>query len=93
MTPDELLIAVIVAKARENADSQHLRQCPELMVTQADGSDGSYGCDTGCDYARLEARLSCPHGETEWYFYGEFGDLASLIEDMQATWRARAGVA
>lgn len=64
--------------------NQHLRACPQAVATDVDGGDGAYGCDTGCDYVRLEAVISCPHGERDEYEYGDFGELAWIIEDLEA---------
>lgn len=60
---------------------KHLAACPDTTVTHIQGEDGYYGCETGCEYARLEARISCPH-HSEDYTYGEFGDLADLINEI-----------
>lgn len=57
----------------------HLSECPDVTVTTYEAQDGAYGCNTGCSYLRLEATLSCPHGETTEYEYGEFGDMADII--------------
>lgn len=62
---------------------RHLKQCPEATVSHAEGNDGMYGCDTGCEYARLEATISCPHGFVDEEFeYGAFGELADLLADL-----------
>lgn len=45
--------------------------------------DGSYVCDTGCDYVRFEAVIECPHGFSELVEWGEFGDLAGILEDLK----------
>jgi hypothetical protein len=60
----------------------HLAGCPDLTAVDVDAQGGSYGCDTGCDYARFEAVLTCPHGEREEYMYGTFGELSYMVEDM-----------
>jgi hypothetical protein len=63
---------------------EHLTDCPDLVVAELDANDGTYGCQTGCDYVRFEAVLTCPHGErTEWE-WGDFGELAYIIEDLEA---------
>lgn len=80
---DERLERVVLAMARQDeAVDPHLRDCPDLRAGQADGGDGDYGCDTGCEYVRLTATLTCPHGRTGDYEYGSFGELADLIADM-----------
>jgi hypothetical protein len=62
----------------------HIAQCPEAVVTDPDARNGSYGCDTGCEYARFTATLTCPHGEPANYDFGEFGELAYILEDLAA---------
>lgn len=59
----------------------HLATCPDASAN-ASGRDGVYGCETGCEYVRFTATISCPHGETEKYTFGEFGELASIIEGL-----------
>lgn len=60
----------------------HLATCEQTAVRFVEGNDGMYGCDTGCDYARLEATLTCPHGESQEFEYGQFGELADLLDDI-----------
>lgn len=63
----------------------HLRGCPDATVADSTGEDGSYGCDTGCSYVRLTCEVSCPHHPGPFKAtYGEFGELADLIYDMEA---------
>lgn len=62
----------------------HLRDCSDAVATDVEGGDGTYGCDTGCEYVRLEATISCPHGERDEYDYGDFGELAWILEDLEA---------
>jgi len=62
---------------------RHLVACPDLTVTEQEASNGLYGCDTGCEYARLEATMRCLHGFSDDYVYGEFGDLAGIIADLE----------
>ncbi|MCA1223439.1 hypothetical protein [Streptomyces sp. 8L] len=64
--------------------ARHLVDCPDLHVSEQDASDGLYGCETGCEYARLEATLGCSHGLSEEYEYGEFGEMADMIRDICA---------
>lgn len=63
-------------------DIDHLRVC-HLLDVEFEGTNGSYNCDTGCEYARLEATIRCPHtsGSVD-VEYGEFGELADLMEDI-----------
>jgi hypothetical protein len=84
---DAKVAALVKWKAREDAESLHLRECPDLTVEHPDAYNGTYGCDTGCEYARLEADLSCPHGERETFEYGEFGDIADLLREMSKATR------
>lgn len=62
--------------------SSHLSECPDVSISWYEAEDGEYGCDTGCPYLRLEATLSCPHGETTEYEYGEFGEMADIIAEL-----------
>ena len=66
-------------------NDEHLRTCGDVSVEHAEAWDGLYGCDTGCEYARLEAHISCPHGHAVDYEYGTFGEVADLVEDYQRT--------
>lgn len=81
--PDELAERLILRHARADAESRHLRECDGLTVVEPEAYDSFYGCETGCEYARLEARLTCPHGESEDFEYGEFGDITDMIEEMR----------
>lgn len=69
-------------RARVSEASEHLVDCPDLHVEEQDATDGVYGCDTGCEYARLEATLGCSHGMTEDYEYGDFGELADMLREI-----------
>ena len=80
---DKKVLALVTRYARQDADNLHLRECPQLSVAYPRAWDGEYGCDTGCEYARLEAILTCPHGETENFEYGTFGEIAWLLEDLE----------
>lgn len=77
-------VAAYVLKAfRSEYNTHHLATCPDVKVEHPEMNNGMYGCDTGCDYARLEADLSCPHGERYYdYEYGTFGQIDSLIEEL-----------
>lgn len=48
-----------------------------------DAYNGSYGCDTGCDYARFEAVITCPHGEREQFEWGDFGEIGRILEEFE----------
>ncbi len=65
----------------DGMSNAHLRTCPDLAVTY-EGRDGVWGCDTGCEYWRFEATMTCPHGEREEYEYGDFGTLADILDDL-----------
>lgn len=86
LTADERVAAFVVRdfveKGRVGESEAHLRACPDVSVAHVEGSDGEYGCDTGCEYARLEASLSCPHGFSVDHEYGAFGDLADILEEI-----------
>jgi hypothetical protein len=90
---DDLVREMVLARLRSNGGSggifdrdeiaQHMTACPDVTVKDFVASDGTYGCETGCEYARLEAVLSCPHHENVEYEYGEWGELADMIEEME----------
>lgn len=62
--------------------SEHLRSCAEITLADVEASNGSYGCDTGCEYARFEATITCAHGESYEFEWGDFGMIDDFIEDM-----------
>lgn len=87
---DELVARYILRKYRElnstvysGEPTTYLAGCGEAVVTDPDASNGTYGCDTGCDYYTLTATISCPHGETRDYEYGDFGEISYLIEELE----------
>lgn len=85
---DELVRGFVLREFREECWGKltreaHLATCPETQVLDCDARDGSYGCDTGCDYYRLEAQIGCPHGESVEYDYGSFGEISSLIWQLE----------
>jgi hypothetical protein len=61
---------------------KHLAECADAKAAHVDGSNGTYGCDTGCSYARLEAEISCPHGFKADHMYGDFGEIADMLQDI-----------
>ncbi|MEU0624942.1 hypothetical protein ABZ329_29295 [Streptomyces rubiginosohelvolus] len=71
-------------RARVSESAAHLVSCPDLRVVDQEATNGSYGCDTGCDYARLEADLICSHGMREEYEYGDFGELADMLQEIRS---------
>lgn len=89
MNADELLRDYVLQQFRKEYYNEaqprqlHLLECQETVVREADGTDGVYGCDTGCEYLRLECIMGCPHGEDIAYEYGEFGDIAFLIQGLE----------
>ena len=58
-------------------------ECTLVKATLTEAEDGSYGCDTGCEFVRFTALITCDHGQEFCYEYGTFGDLAMLIEDLE----------
>ena len=61
----------------------HLRGCATLRVVSFEGSDGTYGCDTGCEYLRIEGRAACDHFEGVEFTVGEFGELEYWLKGLQ----------
>lgn len=59
--------------------AQHLAACDSVRVTDPDAENGTYGCDTGCDYTRFEAVIVCDHGQRYEFEYGEFGMLSDIL--------------
>ena len=67
----------------QRQQSDHLRQCGSLRVTSFEGSDGVYGCETGCDYWRVEGRVVCDHyPDGAEFSVGDFGELEYWLEDL-----------
>jgi hypothetical protein len=60
----------------------HLVECSDAAVTDLNGTNGTCGCETGCEYAVLTATISCPHGDMDDWKYGEFGDMASMLDEI-----------
>lgn len=80
---DELVGAWLTRKFRNEGQDEHLRGCPDLAIDW-DGGDGTYGCDTGCEYVRLEAALTCPHGHREEFEYGNWGYMSEILRELEA---------
>lgn len=78
---DKAVCAWVLDMHQDDGQNEHLKRCPTRRVAEAGARDGTYGCDTGCEYVRLEATITCDDGETEDFTYGDFGDLAWLLED------------
>lgn len=82
---DEKTAAMILRKFQAEFHGErhrHLKECADVSVTHSDMYNGTYGCETGCEYARLEATVACPHGHSYDYEYGTFGDLSDLIAEL-----------
>ncbi len=77
-----LVAAWIIRKYRTDGGNAHLRSCNSTTVA-VDGRDGTAGCDTGCDYVRLEATVTCPHGQHDTYEYGTYGDIAMIVDELE----------
>lgn len=77
-----LVAAWIVRKYRADGSNEHLRGC-EATTVAVEGGDGSYGCDTGCDYVRLEAVVTCPHDQRDEFEYGAFAEMSYILEDLE----------
>lgn len=65
-----------------NATQGHLIFCPAIEVMESELADGTYGCDTGCEYATLSATITCPHELSDEYEYGRFGEIADILSDI-----------
>lgn len=59
--------------------AEHLAACDSIRVTDPDASNGTYGCETGCDYTRFTATIACGHGQQIEFEYGEFGRLGDIL--------------
>ncbi len=95
---DEKVHAFILRNFRADgiggdATSTHMRQCDSLRVVSHEMYDGEYGCDTGCECARLEAKLACGHGYTTDHEYGTFGEVSDILADIFGSDRALAAEA
>jgi hypothetical protein len=74
----------ILQTYRQDGTDEHLRACPDTTVNTTGGHDGFYECDTGCEYLRLVAVVSCPHhGTGDTYEYGKFGNLVDMIKAIE----------
>lgn len=82
---DELVRRYVQRSFRQECkySQPHLVECPDMIVVVDDAYDGEYGCDTGCEYVRFKATVSCPHQAPTEYEFGEFNDLADIVKDMQ----------
>ncbi len=60
----------------------HKSACPDASVQEVETTNGTYGCDTGCEYSTFKAQVTCPHEPPEDYTYGTFGDLPWILESI-----------
>jgi hypothetical protein len=79
---DDLVNRYVLRDYRYAHSYEHLATCPDTVVTDADLRNGTYGCETGCEYARLDAALTCPHGVTAEHRYGTFGDVGVILTEI-----------
>lgn len=63
--------------------AEHLAACDGARVTNPDASNGTYGCDTGCDYTRFTATIACGHDQQIEFGYGEFGRLGDILVGLE----------
>lgn len=68
---------------RLSRSGHHLIECPSAKLTILDAYDGSYECETGCDFYRVETEVRCEHGVADEYTYGDFGEFSFLEELLQ----------
>lgn len=86
---DELVARFSLRNFREEVDrhsppaEQHLATCADARAAHIEGENSTYGCDTGCEYVRLTAQISCPHGHRVEHEYGDFGEIGDLMEEIQ----------
>jgi hypothetical protein len=85
-TADQKVVRYVLIKFREQASGtteEHLAACPETTVSDLDAANVGYGCDTGCDYTEFNAVIECPHSQKVSYTYGDFGDLAGILTEIE----------
>lgn len=82
---DDLLRRWLWRRLYDHEDlNPHFLGCQEAEL-KFKAYDGEYGCDTGCEYLRLEATIECEACEVKQRVdYGEFGDIASLVRALEA---------
>ncbi len=78
-----LVTRFVLRTYREEGDNAHLKACTDISATDTEGRDGSYGCNTGCDYVTFEATITCPHGERGDFEWGDFGSMDTIIEELE----------
>jgi hypothetical protein len=79
----EALLTAWVLDRYRDAETGHLAECPDATVVERDVYDSIYGCDTGCEYLRVEARITCPHHQAVDWEDGDFAELADVIKDLE----------
>lgn len=81
---DELVKRWIWNRVYDHKDlNPHFKGCQEVEI-KFDLYDDQYGCDTGCEYVRLEATIECEACEIKQTVeYGEFGEMGSLIRSLE----------
>jgi hypothetical protein len=80
---NDLLLAFTLREFQSEHAGEHLGKCLTAYVSELDPCNGAYGCDTGCEYLRLEAVISCECGsQAQEFTYGEFGDIAGLVGNL-----------
>lgn len=82
MTNADRLVELYILDAWR-ADNPDHADCPSLRVVDPDASNGTYGCETGCDYTTFTATVGCEHRQPAEYVFGEFGELASILENVE----------
>src|SRR5258707_15381570 len=60
---------------------KHLMSCPDTRVRDTSGSGGA--SDTGAEFAKLSCLAECPHVAGQHLSYGEWGDLAELLNSIE----------
>lgn len=77
LTADDRVSRFVLSRA---VSDSRTHTCIDTKVSFLEGDDGTYGCDTGCEYLRLTAKLTCKHfPEGIEYEYGDFGMLYNLF--------------
>lgn len=79
---DEKVRRYILNTYRELHPDHHLSSCDEVQVIHPDAEYGHDGCDTGCEYTRFTATIRCPHEVHHDFEYGEFGNLADILAEL-----------
>lgn len=77
----ELLKAYVLDEFRHEEPRSHVATCPTLKILDLEAADGSYGCETGCDYYTLSAMIGCDH-ETVKFTADGFGMVYDLINSL-----------